>query len=136
MGTNEMLTSLLSNGVNKKSFFIMAENNFLNNSKYTVTEKMVYLSLCTYAGKNVMCFPGQAGIAKNLGISLRTVNSAIKSLREKNGLVVVEQYTESNRRTVNTYFLADIDSDTGDFIASSLDEYRCLTQRPLKIQGK
>ena len=133
---NEVLSSLLENGVNRKNYFVIAENSFLNNPKYTVTEKMVFLSLCTYAGKNIMCFPGQAGLAKNLGLSLRTINSVIQSLKKKNGLLVVEQYTESNRRTVNTYFLAEIDPKTGDFIESSLDEYRCLTEKPIRVKGQ
>lgn len=133
---NNELSSLLENGVNRKSYFVMAENSFLNNPKYTVTEKMVFLSLCTYAGKNIMCFPGQAGLAENLGLTRKTINTTIQSLKNKNGLLVVEQYTESNRRTVNTYFLADIDPKTGEFIESSLDEYRCLTEKPIRIKGK
>lgn len=126
----------LSKGVSRKSYFVMAENTFINNPNYTLLEKMVFLSLCTYAGKKQSCFPGQTGIAKNLGIARQTVNITIQKLKEKGGLIIVQQYTETNRKTVNSYFLSDIDPITGNFIPSSLDMYRSLAENPILVKGK
>jgi len=134
---NEMdLLEQAQNRVSRQSYFVIAENAFINNPEYTPVEKMVFLSLCTYAGKRNSCFPGQAGIAKNLGISLRTVNATIKSLNEKGGLLIIQQYTETNRKTVNSYFLADINQVTGKFDSSSLDPYRALAEKPILVKGR
>jgi len=133
---NENLMDNLSCGVSRRGYFVMAENAFLNKLDLTIYEKMVFLSLCTYAGKSNACFPGQKGIAKNLGISVRTVNTTIKSLEDKSGLIIIKQYTETNRKTVNMYMLADIDQKTGEFIKESLDIYRSLADKPRQIRGK
>lgn len=122
--------------VNRQSYFVIAENAFINNPEYTPIEKMVFLSLCTYAGKRNSCFPGQTGIAKQLGTTRQTVNSTIQKLRDKGGLIIVQQYTETNRKTVNSYFLADIDQKTGKFDSSSLDMYRGLAEKPILIKGR
>jgi DNA-binding MarR family transcriptional regulator len=132
---NDELKEVLNNTVSRRAYFVIAENAFINNPNYTMTEKIVFLSLCTYAGKGKSCFPGQNGIAKNLGIARETVSRTIKSLVKKNGLLVIYQITESNRKTVNTYILADIDQQTGEFVPESLDMFRCLTQEPKRIKG-
>lgn len=126
----------LYTAVSKRGYFVIAENELINNINLSAAEKLVFLSLCTYAGKARSCFPGQSGIAKNLGYSRQTVNRAIKSLEKKGGLLILHQVTESNRKTVNTYFLADVDQRTGEFIKESLDHLRELCKTPYVIKGK
>lgn len=130
------IKEIFNNTVNRKSYFVMAENSFINNSSYTITEKMVFLSLCTYAGKGNSCFPGQSGIAKNLGITRQTISTTIKSLEKKGGLLVINQKTETNRKTVNIYMLADINPQTGEFVKGSLDMYKCLKDRVNTVKGR
>ena len=120
----------------RKEKYITIESSFINNPKYTPIEKAVFNSLCTYAYGKGTCFPGQNGLAENLGITKRTVINTLNSLKEKGGILVMKQYTESNRQTVNMYFLADIDSKTGDFIRESLNTYEELTKEPKKVKGK
>ena len=122
--------------VSRQGYFIMVENEFVNSPNLTAIEKMVFMSLCTYAGKQNSCFPGQTGVAKNLGLSRSCVNNAVKSLELKGGLLILPQFTETNRKTVNTYFLADIDQKTGEFVPESLDMYRDLVKTPKLIRGK
>lgn len=126
----------LSSRVSRQGYFVIAENSLINNPNLTPVEKLVYLSLCTYAGKSNSCFPGQTGIANNLGYTRQTVNITIKSLAEKGGLLVIQQYTETNRKTVNIYILADIDQKTGEFIQESLDPFRTLAEKPVLVRGK
>lgn len=126
---------IFNNAVNRKSYFVMAENAFINNPNYTLTEKMIFLSLCTYAGKGKSCFPGQSGIGKNLGITRQTVNTTIKSLEQKGGLLIINQKTETNRKTVNIYMLSDINPQTGEFIKESLDMYKCLKDKVNIVKG-
>lgn len=109
-------TSLLMGGVIKRSYFVQAENVFINNPTYTVYEKMVYLNLSTYAGKKTMCFPSQNSIARDLNISRKTVNEVLKRLQELGGIYIVRQIKENNRNSSNLYFLADINQTTGEFI--------------------
>lgn len=120
----------------RKIKYVTIENSFLNNPKYTPIEKAVFNSLCTYAYGKGICFPGQNTLAENLGISRRSVISTLKSLEQKGGLLILKQITENKRKTVNTYFLADIDQATGNFIIESLDAYRELAKETKVIQGK
>ena len=138
MSENAVMNELadLKGQVVRRIKYTTIENSFLNNPSYTPVEKAVFNSLCTYAYGKGICFPGQSTLAKNLGITRQTVNSAIKTLTEKGGLLVLKQITESNRKTVNTYFLADIDQTTGNFIPESLDIYRELVKEPKTVQGK
>lgn len=119
----------------KKSYFVQIESTFINNPKYTTIEKLVYLSLCTYAGQKRNCFPGQEGIAKNLGVTRMTINKTIKSLQEKNGIYIINQYTKTGRRTSNTYILADIDPISGEFVPESLDIYKKLYREPIIVDS-
>lgn len=116
---NIMFTALdlMSSGVvSRRSLFIQTENVFINNPRYTVYEKMVYLNLCTYAGRHTMCFPSQETIAKDLGITRMMTSKVLKKLQELGGIYIVNQVKENGRKTSNLYFLADIDQVTGDFI--------------------
>lgn len=118
-----------------KDYFIQVYNNFLRSDNFDIYEKLVFMELKSYAGAKNSCFPGQSGIAKDLGISLRKVVATIKSLSDKGVIVVINQKTKSNRKTVNTYILPRIDRNTGEFILESLDKYRELAKESLTVDG-
>ena len=59
----DIMDELASLNVYKKNRFIQIENSFINNSNYTIYEKMVYLSLCTYAFNKNNCYPSQITIS-------------------------------------------------------------------------
>lgn len=134
MNREELKKQIAEGGVLKKSYFVQVENSFILNPKYTVTEKMMYQALCTFAGKDVSCFPSQLLLAASLGISRTTVNQTLKSLEEKGGLIKVSQKTETNRKTACLYILAEIDKKTGDFDPESLDTFRSLIGEVLTVQ--
>ena len=87
-----MFDEILQKGVYKKSYFVILEHAFLRNPDYTTTEKMVYLDLMGYAGQANSAFPSKSSIAKDLGISIKTVERTLLSLEQKNGLLTWNYY--------------------------------------------
>ena len=85
---------------------------------------MLYLLLCTYAGKGSSCFPGQKTLAQFMGLSRPTVNATLKSLAKKNGVYIVNTKYTNNRKGSNIYFLAEINQYTGYFMEDSLTEFK------------
>lgn len=123
-------------GVYRKDYFVMAENNFIKNPNYTINQKMVYLCLQTYAGASASCFPSRESISKDLKISIRTVADALKDLKKIGALLIINQITDTNRKTSNLYILAEVDKHTGMFVPESLEKYKCLSSKSIKVKGK
>ena len=132
----DIMDELAALNVYKKNRFIQIENSFINNSQYGIYEKMVYMSLCTYAMDKNNCYPSQTTIAKNLSISRTMVIKAMQGLEEKNGLLIINRKTESNRKISNLYILAEIDACTGIFISGSLEEFKQYKNKIVIIKGK
>lgn len=123
-------------GVYKKTYFYMAENTFIRNSKYTIGQKMVYMCLQSYAGSVDSCFPSKDTIAKNLNIGAKTVYRFLLELEKLGAVIIINQIKESNRKTSNLYILSDIDKDTGDFLPESIIKFKELTLEPIRVRGK
>ena len=132
----DIMDELAALNVYKKNRFIQIENSFINNSQYSIYEKMVYMSLCTYAMDKNNCYPSQTTIAKNLSISRTMVIKAMQGLEEKNGLLIINRKTESNRKISNLYILAEIDTCTGIFMSGSLEEFKQYKNKTVVIKGK
>ena len=131
-----IMDELAGLNVYKKNRFIQIENSFINNPRYSIYEKMVYISLCTYAMDKNNCYPSQTTIAKNLSVSRTMVIKAMKGLEEKNGLLIINRKAESNRKISNLYILAEIDACTGIFISGSLEEFKQYKDKIVIIKGK
>ena len=131
-----IMDELAGLNVYKKNRFIQVENSFINNPRYSIYEKMVYISLCTYAMDKNNCYPSQTTIAKNLSVSRTMVIKAMKGLEEKNGLLIINRKAESNRKISNLYILAEIDACTGIFISGSLEEFKQYKDKIVIIKGK
>ena len=123
-------------GIFKKTYFVMAENTFIRNPKYSITQKMVYLCLQSYAGAVDSCYPSKETISKDLNTSTKTIERVLKELEELGAIIVINQITETNRKTSNLYILCDIDKDAGDFVPESIEKFKELSKEPIKIQGK
>ena len=132
----DIMDELAGLNVYKKNRFIQIENSFINNSQYSIYEKMVYISLCTYAMDKNNCYPSQTTIAKNLSISRTMVIKAMQGLEEKNGLLIINRKTESNRKISNLYILSEIDPRSGIFIPESLKEFKQYKNKTVVIKGK
>ena len=132
----DIMDELATLNVYKKNRFIQIENSFINNSQYSIYEKMVYISLCTYAMDKNNCYPSQSTIAKNLNVSRTMVIKAMQGLEEKGGLLIINRKAESNRKISNLYILAEIDACTGIFMSGSLEEFKQYKNKIVVIKGK
>ena len=132
----DIMDELATLNVYKKNRFIQIENSFINNSQYSIYEKMVYISLCTYAMDKNNCYPSQSTIAKNLNVSRTMVIKAMQGLEEKGGLLIINRKAETNRKISNLYILAEIDACTGIFISGSLEEFKQYKNKIVVIKGK
>lgn len=104
----------------KTVYFVKALNVFLLNPKYKPIEKMLYLALRCYAGKSMMCYPGQTRLAKELNISRMSLSTNLTRLQKIGGVYILNQIEENNRKTSNLYFVADLNETTGDFLQNDM----------------
>ena len=132
----DIMDELATLNVYKKNRFIQIENSFINNSQYNIYEKMVYISLCTYAMDKNNCYPSQSTIAKNLNVSRTMVIKAMQGLEEKGGLLIINRKAESNRKISNLYILSEIDPSSGMFMPESLKEFKQYKNKIVVIKGK
>ena len=122
--------------VDTEPLFVMAYHEFIRDPKLTVYEKMVFLSLKTYAGDKNSCFPGQTTISKELGISIDSIGRSLKTLEEKGALLSIRQVTTKKRKTTNLYILAKYNPDKQLFESKSLEKFKCLKENPLVVSEK
>ena len=132
----DIMNELAGFNVYKKNRFIQIENSFINNPQYSIYEKMVYMSLCTYAMDKNNCYPSQSTIAKNLNISRTMVIKAMQGLEEKGGLLIINRKAESNRKISNLYILSEIYPCSGTFIEESLKDFIQYKGKIVTIKGK
>lgn len=130
----ESRISLIDGNVQEK--FTMVQNAFILNPEYTPNEKIIFIALLAYAFRKHSAFPGQERLATELKLSRTTINQTMKKLEEKGAFFKVAQYKESNRRTSNMYFLANID-EKGFFDKLSLYKYKELIKSDkIIVKGK
>lgn len=70
--------------------FTQVPNFLLKSKKLSSGDKMAFAMLLSYAWQNDFCFPGQARLAEDLGLSDRSVRTNLKSL-EANGLLRIKR---------------------------------------------
>ena len=129
---------LFNNGVLDvaKQPFVMVYNSFTLNSKYTIYQKVIFQALKSYGGSKNNCYPSRETLSKQLNISVRKIADVLKELEELGAILIINRHMESMRKTSNLYILADIDIMTGDFVPSTLNEYRTLKINGVKVQRK
>lgn len=69
------------------------------------TQKLVLLVLCHYADKEHVCYPGQDLLAKNTGLGVRTVRTALKGLQDAEIIHREMRFRSDGIRTSDKYFL-------------------------------
>src|SRR5215467_11402179 len=60
--------------------FTQVPNHVLDSGKLSPGAKLTYAMLLKYAWQNDYCFPGQERLAKDMGLSDRSVRTHLKSL--------------------------------------------------------
>ena len=132
----DIMYELQCESVFRKTKFIQIENNFINNPNYNIYEKLVYMSLCTYAFQKNNCYPSHSTLAENLGVSKITIIRNLKSLEDKGAIIIIKRKMQSNRKISNLYVLSEIDSNTGEFIRDSIKEFEQYKNKEVIIKGK
>lgn len=79
-------------------------NWLVRDPRVDITTKVVYLVLSSYVNRDGTCYPSQEHIASLVDCSVRTVQRAIRDLRES-GLVEVVTRANSHGRA-NVYYLS------------------------------
>lgn len=112
-----------SNGVvTPQNYFVQVPNSFIRNPKYTSNEKMMYIYLWGFGGESLNSYPGQSRMIHDLGWSKPTVINVLKKLEGKGGIYIVNRkFRRTNEKATNLYYLAEINTNTGDFIENSID---------------
>lgn len=82
--------------------FTQLPNFILRNPELSIGAKTVYALFLSYAWHNDFCFPGQERLAKDIGMSIGSVNGFIKEL-ERNGLIEITRRGQgkTNLYTIN-----------------------------------
>lgn len=70
--------------------FTQVPNFLLKSSNLSSGDKMTFAMLLSYAWQNDFCFPGQIRLAKDLGLTDRSVRTHLKAL-EANGLLKIKR---------------------------------------------
>src|SRR5437660_3872627 len=70
--------------------FTQVPNFLLKSKKLSAGDKMTFAMLLSYAWQNDYCFPGQARLAQDLGLTDRSVRTHLKSL-EGVGLLAIKR---------------------------------------------
>lgn len=68
--------------------FTQVPNFLLRSRKLSAGDKVTFAMLLSYAWQNDFCFPGQARLAEDMGITDRSVRSHLKALEAANLLVI------------------------------------------------
>ncbi|MBX3512060.1 MAG: helix-turn-helix domain-containing protein [Xanthobacteraceae bacterium] len=70
--------------------FTQLPNFLLKSKKLSSGDKVTFAMLLSYAWQNDFCFPGQAKLAADMGITERSVRTHLKAL-EVHGLLTITQ---------------------------------------------
>ena len=81
--------------------FTQVPNAILKSQKLTPAAKLTYAMLLSYAWQNDFCFPGQERLARDIGVSDRSVRTYLKEL-EETGLLAIKQQGQGRP---NKYYL-------------------------------
>lgn len=73
-----------------KKDFVQIPTRVLRNPKVSLQAKGLYATLISYAWYNAECFPGQNRLAKDLGVTVKTIRNYLNELK-KQGLLGWEQ---------------------------------------------
>ncbi len=82
--------------------FTQLPNFILRNADLSIGAKTTYALFLSYAWNNALCFPGQDRLAKDIGMSIGSVNAFIKEL-EATGLIEITRRGQgkTNLYTIN-----------------------------------
>ena len=87
--------------------FTQIPNTVLRHKKLSPGAKLTYVGLLSYAWTNESCFPGQARLGEDLGLSERSIRNHLSEL-QAHGLLKI---TRRGQGLTNVYTLLKLDID-------------------------
>lgn len=78
------------------------DNNILEDPNLSIQEKILYVTLVSYCWEDGYCYPGQTRLARQLGVSDRSIRTWLNGLIEYGLIKKVHRLGSSN-----LYFLKD-----------------------------
>lgn len=118
------------------TYFTQVPDMFSRRTDLSLKEKMLFIYLWGYGSNKNYAFPSQSRMLKELGISLPTLINTLKSLEDKGGLYIVNQYKKStNERTVNLYYICAVDPIDGSFIEDYFKAVKMLYPEKVRMIG-
>ena len=92
----------------RRNFFMIDNGVFDERLNIEPLDKLVYICLLRYADNNTReAFPGQARIAKDIGITRQRVNAAIKILQDRGLIDVKQRFDKKGSQKSNHYIVHD-----------------------------
>lgn len=71
--------------------FTQVPNHILESENLSPGAKLTYAMLLKYAWQHDFCFPGQDRLAKDMGVSRRSVNTYIQEMEKKKFITIKRQ---------------------------------------------
>ena len=93
---------------NRRFNFTMVENELLENEDLGTYEKLLYITLCKFAGQENTCFPSRKTLAKLVSCSVKTIDNKLKSLIDKGLISKQERRNEKGEHTSNLYIIKGV----------------------------
>ena len=92
----------------RRNFFMIDNGVFDERLNLEPLDKLVYICLLRYADNDTReAFPGQARIAKDIGITRQRVNTAIKILQDRELIDVKQRFDKTGSQKSNHYIVYD-----------------------------
>jgi predicted transcriptional regulator len=92
------------------------DKEVIRQTKLSLTARLVYAILCSYADEQHTCFVGNERLAEDLGRTEKTVSRAIKELKDHN-IITREQHAHNGPSYTDIHHGPRFQN--GEFIASS-----------------
>jgi hypothetical protein len=70
------------------------------------------------------CLQSKGTIAESLNTGIKVISKILLELVELGGILIINQITETNRKSSNLYILAEIDKISGDFVPESISQFK------------
>lgn len=115
-----------SNGVvTPQNYFVQVPNSFIRNGNIGSDEKLMYIYLWGFGGISKQMYPSQARMIKELGWSKSKVIRVLQTLEAKGGVYILNRVKlEKKEKATNLYYLAEIDTNDGNFQEKSLEKVK------------
>ena len=126
---NQLLEKIKqSHGViTPKNYFVQVPNSFVRNNSIDTNQKILYIYLWGFGGESMNMYPSISRINKELGWGKQKIFEVLKKLQGNGGVYIINRrHSKTKEKATNLYYLAEIDSNNGNFIKSSLDIVRTI----------